>query len=113
MQVNPEVEIHVADAIPVDRGQPVTVEVAFDHDPDEIYFAYLRPGEERPTVDDGFGQPKSRIRAEGPALFRYTMSTVGWKAGLAWWHFWSMVDGEVSASIFGKLQINDAPLQLL
>lgn len=85
----------------VDRGQPVIVYISFDRpDPEEVYFSYTRPGQEQPFVDDGFGQPQSRIRRveleEGneralPAgsYYVYTIDTDGANAGEGAWHFWA------------------------
>lgn len=103
----------------VDRGQPVMVTVLFgDGDPDEVYFSYTRPGEERPYTDDGYGQPKSRIIRMGPGCYRYVIATKGFKSGPATWHCsgeWHnpLADGHEEASIFGAYHVNPAPEQLL
>jgi len=106
--------------ITVDRGQPVIVIVTFgDGDPDlEVDFAFTRPGSERPYVDDGYGQPKSKIERLGEGVYRYTFSTAGFMTGDAHWHFsgkWKHVTKQRpydEASIFGQYHVNKAPEQI-
>jgi hypothetical protein len=112
-----------AESIRVDRGQPVIVTVTFGEldapeDPDDVYFTYTQPGEERPHVDDGFGQTRSRITRLGRGVYRYVISTRDFKAGAGMWHFfgeWQVPRelGHDEAHIFGAFFVNDAPQQLL
>lgn len=111
--------IRKAPEIRVDRGQPVIVTVTFvDGDPDEVNFNYLRPDDERPYVDDGYGQAKSRITRVGEGVYRYVISTQGFAAGKGVWHFsakWHerRDGGHDAASIFGDYHVNAAPVQLV
>jgi hypothetical protein len=102
----------------VDRGQPVIVEAAFDGDPDEVYFSYTRPQEERPYIDDGYGQPKSLIERLERGLYRYTISTRGFKDGEGEWHFWGewaqpRPAGYSEAHVRGTYRIRPASAVLL
>lgn len=109
-----------APSIVVDRGQPVIVTVVFGAgDPDEVDFLFVRPADERPFADDGFGQKKSRIERLSVGVYRYTIETSAFRAGDGTWHFkgaWkdsTVARPYLEASIFGEYHVNFAPEQLL
>lgn len=95
----------------VERGNLAFFLASFAGDPDAIYFAYLRPGEGRPRVDPGFGQPGSRIERIGDGNYLFTLDTTGFRGGRLTWHFWG--EGESQASAFGEIEIPSRPEQLL
>jgi hypothetical protein len=95
----------------VDRGQVIYLTTTFAGDPDEVYFAFLAPGTGRPIVDDGYGQPKSRIVRISEGVYQFAIDTTNMKAGECWWHAWSV--GNYQASEFGRFFVNSAPIQLL
>ncbi len=99
----------------VDRGKPIILTALFDGEPEEVYVAYIRPGEERPRVDDGFGQPDSGIVRLDPRTYRYVIDTDGFAPGLGWWRFWGTGNGLNGGkdSKIGRFLINAAPAQLL
>lgn len=114
------VDEQTAPDIAVDRGQPVIATVTFDDgDPDEISFIYMRPKDERPYADDGFGQPRSRIERLSEGTYRYTIDTTGFESGDGTWKCcaeWSVATRArpyVRAAIKGRYHVNSAPSQLL
>lgn len=105
-----------APTITVDRGQPVIVTAFFasDPEPDEIDFSFTKPDEARPHVDDGFGQPQSRIERLDKGVYRYVISTKGFKAGDGAFKFaaeWDKprLEGYRDVVIRGTYVVRDAP----
>ncbi len=96
-----------------DRGQPVTIAVAWDAYPVNVFFSYIMPGEEISIVDDGYGEPLSNIEKVADDVYSFVIQTNKFKAGTCSWHFWGETLGVVVVSKFGKFCINDAPSQLL
>ncbi len=99
----------------VDRGNPVTIDIALDHDPEEVYFCYLKPGEEQPTFDAGFGQPGSFLVQTAPGMYRYVIETTDWPLSPpdAWWHFWGVDENRHAVDKWGRLWIRGGPQQML
>ena len=108
---NPPTYVNRREPVVIDRGQPVTITCAFPGITSEVYFAYTRPKEERPIVDDGWGQPRSRIKQISENTYSYTIDTTGFEEGACWWHMW--VEGVFKASKFGRFFIGESPKQLL
>jgi hypothetical protein len=102
----------------VDRGQPIIVIATFaDGDPDSCYFSFTQPGSERPHVDDGYGQAKSRIVRLSRGVYRYTFSTRDFEHGQGGWSFlgeWDepLPDGHDEVVIRGKYRVRESERQL-
>jgi len=95
-----------------DRGQPVTIAIAWEADPEEVFFAYVAPGEEVAVVDDGCGQPSSRIEELDAGAFSFTIPTSRFRPGVCHWRFWGEVGGECVVSKYGKFEVVGGPPQL-
>lgn len=95
----------------VERGNLVFFIAQFTGDPDEIYFSYMRPGEQRPIVDPGFGRRGSSIQRTGEGVYTFVVDTDGFTGGKIHWHFWSV--GAHQASAFGEIVVPARPAQLL
>lgn len=113
-------ETRQAPDIVVERGNPVIATVTFGWgNPDEVFFSYLVPDSERPYVDDGFGQDKTKIEWLNDGVYRYTIDTTDFESGAGTWHFWGKWNTPSKrrpynkASIFGTYFVLPAPKQLL
>lgn len=102
----------------VERGNKVVFTTTFSGKPDEVNFSYMRPGEQRPRVDPGYGQPGSAIESDDGVTFSFVLDTTGFPPGRLRWHFWGT--GEYGASAFDSdddpdsvIVIPDRPKQLL
>lgn len=95
----------------VERGNVIYFVATFAGDPDEVHFSYMRPGEQRPVVDPGFGQLRSKIARLGQGVYGFEIDTTDFRGGILQWHFWGT--GQNQASQFGEIQIPERPAQLL
>ena len=96
------------------RGDPVEMTVDFHGpDPDEVYCIHLRPGDEQPVSDPGFGQPSSRIERLDQGIYRYVIRTRGFRDGLGWWHFWGVWESGAEKHVRGRFYVFGGPAQLL
>jgi hypothetical protein len=99
----------------IDRGTPVTVTFILEGDPEGIDFIYTRPGETRPIVDEGYGNPGSQIRRVGPLgggiAYQAVIDTDKFETGVVQGHFVSSLP--YKASRFFSFHVRSAPRQLL
>lgn len=96
----------------VERGNLIYFVATFAGDPDEVFFSFIRPGEKRPAVDPGYGQPDSKIERVSDGVYVYVLDTTGFSGGRVQWHFWGT--GANQASKFGEdIEIPIRSAQLL
>jgi hypothetical protein len=94
-----------------DKGNYVRFTATFEGEPSAVFFSYLRPGVQKPFVDEGYGHPESKIMRLSLGVYLYIIDTTGFPAGVVEWHFWA--EGEAKGSKYGKFEVAKTDPRLL